>query len=168
VTNLARWLHYVLFLSQIGKYRSCGETRFLCLHLRKKTKHSIFNIQAADSPETSVFIALHFITWQGSTLFINTAVNLWNLTNVLYDRTAVMCCSSRPVQPLHHHHHHHNHHHHHISFMELSHLLIRSSLTYPEVSSKVYHDSFCQLGSSISLSWVIYFEGFYLHVITAT
>ena len=32
--------------------------------------------------------------------------------------------------------------------MELGHLLTRSSLTYPEVSSKVYHDSFCHLGSS--------------------
>ena len=46
----------------------------------------------------------------------------------------------------------------HISVMELGHLLTRSGLTYPEVSSKVYHDSFCQLGSSISLPWVIYFE----------
>ena len=45
--------------------------------------------------------------------------------------------------------HHHHHHHHHISFMELGHLLTRSGLTYPEVSSKVYHDSFCQLGSTI-------------------
>jgi len=48
---------------------------------------------------------------------------------------------------------HHHHHHHHISFMELGHLLTRSGLTYPEVSSKVHHDSFCQLGSSISLPW---------------
>ena len=31
--------------------------------------------------------------------------------------------------------------------MELGHLLTRSSVTYPEVSSKVCHDSFCQLGS---------------------
>ena len=45
--------------------------------------------------------------------------------------------------------------HHHISVMELGHLLTRSGLTYPEVSSKVYHDSFCQLGSSVSLPWVI-------------
>ena len=37
--------------------------------------------------------------------------------------------------------------HHQISFMELGHLLTRSDLTYPEVSSKVYHDSFCQLWS---------------------
>jgi len=50
----------------------------------------------------------------------------------------------------------------------LGHLLTRSGLTYPEVSSKVYHDSFCQLGSSISLAWVIYFEAFYLHVVTQT
>jgi len=35
--------------------------------------------------------------------------------------------------------------------MELGHLLTRSGLTYPEVSSNVYHDSFCQLGSSILL-----------------
>jgi len=33
--------------------------------------------------------------------------------------------------------------HHHISVMELGHLLTRSGLTYPEVSSKVCHDSFC-------------------------
>jgi len=56
-------------------------------------------------------------------------------------------------------------HHHDISFMEWGHLLTRSGLTYPEVSSKVYHDSFCQLGSSISLPWVIYLEAFYLHVV---
>ena len=60
---------------------------------------------------------------------------------------------------------HHHHHHHHISVMELGHLLTRSGLTYPEVSSKVYHDSFCQLDSSVSLPWVIYFEAFYLHVV---
>jgi hypothetical protein len=34
--------------------------------------------------------------------------------------------------------------------MELGHFLTRSVLTNPEVSSKVYHDSFCQLGSSVS------------------
>ena len=50
--------------------------------------------------------------------------------------------------------HHHHHHHHHISFMELGHLLTRYGLTCPEVSSKVYHDSFCQLGSSISFPWI--------------
>ena len=48
--------------------------------------------------------------------------------------------------------------------MELAHLLTRSGLTYPEVSSNVYHDSFCQLGSSVSLPSVIYFEVFYLHI----
>ena len=53
-----------------------------------------------------------------------------------------------------------------ISVMQLGHLLTRSGLTYPEVSSKAYHDSFCQLGSSIPLPWVIYFEAFYLHVFT--
>ena len=49
--------------------------------------------------------------------------------------------------------------------MELGYLLTRSGLTYPEVSPKVYHDFFCQLGSSISLPWVIYFEAFCLHVL---
>ena len=48
--------------------------------------------------------------------------------------------------------------------MELGHLLTRSGLTYPEVSSKVCHVSFCQLGNSVSLSWVICYEAFYLHV----
>jgi len=56
------------------------------------------------------------------------------------------------------------HYHHHISVMELGHLLTRSGLMYPEVCSKVYHDFFCQLGSSVSLPWVIYLEAFYLHV----
>jgi len=32
--------------------------------------------------------------------------------------------------------------------------LTRSGLTYPEVSSKVCHDSFCQLENSVSLPWV--------------
>ena len=34
-------------------------------------------------------------------------------------------------------HHHHHHHYHHIYVMKLGHLLTRSGLTYPEVSSKV-------------------------------
>jgi len=50
--------------------------------------------------------------------------------------------------------------------MELDHLLTRSGLTYPEASSKVYHDSFCQMGSSDSLPWEIYFMAFYLHVVS--
>ena len=62
---------------------------------------------------------------------------------------------------------HHHHHHHHISVIELGHLLTRSRLTYPEISSKVYHDSFCQLGSSVSLPCVIYFKAFYLHVVSS-
>ena len=64
----------------------------------------------------------------------------------------------------HHRHHYHHHHHHHISVMDLGYLLTRSCLTYPEVSSKVYPDSFCQSDSTVSLPWVIYFEAFYLHV----
>ena len=62
---------------------------------------------------------------------------------------------------------HLHHHRHHISFMELGHLLTRSCLTYPEVSSNVYHNSFCQLGISISLPWVICFEAFYLHIVSS-
>ena len=42
-----------------------------------------------------------------------------------------------------------------------------TKITYPEVSSKIYHDSFCQLGSNVSLLWVIYFEAFYLHVVSS-
>ena len=49
----------------------------------------------------------------------------------------------------------------------LGHLLTRYSLTYPEVSSKVYHDSFCQSDSTVSLPWVIYLEAFYLHVVSS-
>ena len=40
-------------------------------------------------------------------------------------------------------------------------------MLYLEVSSKVYHDSFCQLDSSVSLPRVIYFEAFYLHVVSS-
>jgi len=61
----------------------------------------------------------------------------------------------------------HHHHHHHISVMELGHLLTRSGLMYPEVSSKVCHDSFCQLENSVSSPWVIYYEAFYLHVVVS-
>src|SRR5215469_7051486 len=60
------------------------------------------------------------------------------------------------------------HHHHHMSVMELGHLLTRSGLTYLEVSSKVCHDSFCQLRNSVSLSWVIYYEAFCLHVVSSS
>jgi hypothetical protein len=38
-------------------------------------------------------------------------------------------------------------HHHHLSVTQLGHLLTRSGLTYPEVSSEVCHDSFWQLGN---------------------
>jgi hypothetical protein len=38
-------------------------------------------------------------------------------------------------------HYYHHYNHHHLSVMELGHLLTRSGLTYPEVSSKVCHDS---------------------------
>jgi len=54
-----------------------------------------------------------------------------------------------------------------MSVMQLGHMLTRSGLTYPEVPSKVYHDSFCQLDSSVLLPWVIYFEAFYLHAVSS-
>jgi len=49
--------------------------------------------------------------------------------------------------------------------MELGHFLTLSGLTYPEVFSKVCHDSFCQMGNSVSLPWVVYYEAFYLHAV---
>ena len=57
--------------------------------------------------------------------------------------------------------------HHIVSVMQLGHLLTRSDLTYPDVSSKVCHDSFCQSRNSVSLPWVIYYEAFYLHVVSS-
>ena len=51
--------------------------------------------------------------------------------------------------------------------MELGYLLTRSRLTYPVVFSKVCHVSFCQLGNIVSLPWVIYYEAFYLHVVSS-
>ena len=63
---------------------------------------------------------------------------------------------------------HHHHHHNHMSVMELGHLLTRSGLTYLEVSSEVCHDSFCQLGNSVSLSWVVCHEAFCLHVVSSS
>jgi len=50
--------------------------------------------------------------------------------------------------------------------MELGHLLTRSGLTYPQISSKVYHNSFSQLESGVSLPWVIYFETYDLHIVS--
>jgi len=61
----------------------------------------------------------------------------------------------------------HHHHHDHISVMELGHLLSRSGLTCPEFSPKGCHDSFCQLGNSVSIRWVIYYGAFYLHVVSS-
>jgi len=60
-----------------------------------------------------------------------------------------------------------HHHRRHISVMVLGHLLTISNLTYPEFSSKVCHASFCQLGNSVSLPCVTYYEPFYLHVLSS-
>jgi hypothetical protein len=53
-----------------------------------------------------------------------------------------------------------------IYVMDLGHLLTRSGLTYREISSKVCHNSFCQVENCVSLPWVIYYEAFYLHVVS--
>ena len=95
--------------------------------------------------------------------------NLWfALTSLMaYSRAKMKSSdnkSSPPFRPFLIGNHHHPYHHH-ISVMELGHLLTCSSLTYPEVSSKVCHDPFCQLGNSFSLPWVIYYKAFYLYVV---
>ena len=59
-------------------------------------------------------------------------------------------------------------HHHHMSVVELGHLLTRSGLTYLEVSPEVFHDSFCQLRNSVSLSWAVCHEAFCLHVVSSS
>jgi hypothetical protein len=46
-------------------------------------------------------------------------------------------------------------------------MLTRYCLTYPEVSSKVCHDSLCQLRNGVSLPWIVYYEAFYLHVVSS-
>ena len=48
------------------------------------------------------------------------------------------------------------------------HMLTRSRLTYLQVSSEVFHDSFFQLGNSVSLSWVVCREAFCLHVVSSS
>jgi len=55
-----------------------------------------------------------------------------------------------------------------MSVMELGYLLTRSGLTYLEVSSEVFQDSFCQLGKSVSLTWVVCREAFCLHVVSSS
>jgi len=60
------------------------------------------------------------------------------------------------------------HHRYHMSVMEFGHSLARSVLTYLEVSSEVCHDSFCQLGNSVSLSWAVCHEAFCLRVVSSS
>jgi len=95
---------------------------------------------------------------------VTTFLSGWMLRASLLTATKTKNSNSiRLVQEIHHHHRHH----HHITVMELGHLLTSSGLTYPEVSSKVYHDSFRPLGRSVSLPWVVYFEAFYLHAVSS-
>ena len=61
----------------------------------------------------------------------------------------------------------HHYHHQHISVMDFGHLLTRSGLMYPEVSSKVCQVYFCLLENSVSLPWVIHYEAFYLHLVSS-
>ena len=96
--------------------------------------------------------------WHDSVETCRSCNNLWN--NCVHLLVTVQNDNRCTV-------HHHHHHHHHISVMELGHLLTRSRLTYTEVSSKVCHDSFCQLENSVSLPWVIYHGAFYLHVVSS-
>ena len=58
--------------------------------------------------------------------------------------------------------------HHLMSVMKLGHLLTRSGLTHLEVSSEVCHDCFCQLGNSVSLSWVVCREAFCFLVVSSS
>jgi hypothetical protein len=51
--------------------------------------------------------------------------------------------------------------------MQLGHLLTRSGLTHLEVSSKVCHDFYYQLGNSVSLPCVINYGAFYLRVVSS-
>ena len=54
-----------------------------------------------------------------------------------------------------------------MSVMQLGHLLTVPVSRIQKFLPEVCHDSFCQLGNSVSLPWVIYFEAFYLHVVSS-
>ena len=97
-------------------------------------------------------------------MFINGLTYIGTVVFTYYPCILLFVCV---VRYYYYYYYHHHHHHHLRSVMELGHLLTRSCLTYPEISSKVYHDSLCQLGSSVSLRWVIYSEAFCLHVISS-
>jgi hypothetical protein len=56
-------------------------------------------------------------------------------------------------------------HRHQVAIKELVHLLNRSGLTRPEVSSEVFLGSFCLLGCGLSV-WVICYVAFDLHVVS--
>jgi hypothetical protein len=73
--------------------------------------------------------------------------------------------SSEPVAPRIYYYHHHNHHHH-VPIKELGHVLARSGLTHPEVSSAVFFGSFCLLECSILSLWAICYVAFDFHVIS--
>ena len=57
---------------------------------------------------------------------------------------------------------HHHHHHHLISFMELGHLLARSVLTQPEVSSNVYYIATTQLPHSYHIATTQPLHSYYI------
>ena len=131
-------------------------------------QHDLSKCRANNTPEMPPYIREEW--WPRSTAFSLEYV-------IVFD---VYKTTSYVFLLLHHHHHHHNHHHHHhfllllllllllhVSVMDLGHLFSRSGLTYPEVPSKVCQNSFCQLGNSVSLPWVIYYEAFYLQVVSS-
>ena len=92
--------------------------------------------------------------WVNVNTHLNTGVrNVWNSRlNLLVHLRGMLFSHNDCFIVVNENGHHHYHHHHHISVMELGHLLTRSGLMHPEVASKVCHDSFCQLGNSVSLS----------------
>jgi uncharacterized membrane protein len=63
-------------------------------------------------------------------------------------------------------HRHYYHHHHHVTIKELGHLLTRSGLTWPGVSSVVFLGSFYLLGCSFLSVCVICYMAFNLHVVS--
>ena len=115
-------------------------TRFKC----RRKKHA-----SKSEPNTDVLNLINKTAWRVLINPNSTVINFYRglqcNCNVTENQTCIYIYS---VFPYHHHYHH-------ISVMELGRLLTRSGLTYPEVSSKVFHDFFCQLENSVSLHWVI-------------
>ena len=156
VFTSAAWLHsttsYTYFLETAFQYylpilSVCGLPCLLapvlslefCMHFLSSTNHGI-----CDITNTAVGFC-----WKLRSVSCENFIAI--LTPTVMFLFYLMPATAWLIQTYHHNHHHHHHHHHHVSVMELGHLLTRTGLTHPEVFSKVCHDSFCQLGSSVSL-----------------